>query len=459
MNAPGHSTVLAAILAACLVPATAHAAATGEQLCEAAKLVAAAKYSQCRLKADAVFAKSDGAGPAVTKRDAAYALCSDTLQRSYARTEARYPLPAPEGCPSIGDYGNVDDYLATCTDEVANAGDTGEPLPTYEGGLTQCLDDVQSCHETVAGVSLANATFVDAYMDMVKLPGVPMDHASFHNVRMSESDLTDVDLRNARLTLTSISTTNLANANLSNAWLIGLRATFLRGCPAALPADWTCEGNMLIGPGADLSGTTLISRDLHGRNLDGINFQNADLSNANLSGARLGFVHNVVPHPYGFQYLNLANVNLDGANLTSANIHFDMTASVGGAARISGIRAVNLVGCPLSPAPFRCLRGALIGPRANVSGADLTGVDLTNHNMEGINMRGVYIPNATLWNVNLTGADLTNANLFNSNLGLANLTGVTWNNTTCPDTTNSNTNGTSPRSCCGHLGVFVPVAC
>jgi uncharacterized protein YjbI with pentapeptide repeats len=52
-----------------------------------------------------------------------------------------------------------------------------------------------------------------------------------------------------------------------------------------------------------------------------------------------------------------------------------------------------------------------------------------------------------LTNVNFTGANLTGADFY-----YPSETGITWSNTTCPDGTNSDTNGTSPSSCTGHGG-------
>ena len=48
---------------------------------------------------------------------------------------------------------------------------------------------------------------------------------------------------------------------------------------------------------------------------------------------------------------------------------------------------------------------------------------------------------ANLNNAVLIGARLTNANLMGSNLIRADLTYVIWSNTTCPDGSNSDTNG------------------
>lgn len=52
-------------------------------------------------------------------------------------------------------------------------------------------------------------------------------------------------------------------------------------------------------------------------------------------------------------------------------------------------------------------------------------------------------------NANLNGADLRDANLTNANLTGATLAGVAWYNTTCPDGTNTNTNGDG--TCVGHF--------
>jgi hypothetical protein len=64
---------------------------------------------------------------------------------------------------------------------------------------------------------------------------------------------------------------------------------------------------------------------------------------------------------------------------------------------------------------------------------------------------GCNLTGANLTNANLTNANLTSANLAGATFTGANVTGVLWSNTTCPDSTNSGTNGSSPESCVGHL--------
>ena len=74
----------------------------------------------------------------------------------------------------------------------------------------------------------------------------------------------------------------------------------------------------------------------------------------------------------------------------------------------------------------------------------------------GCNFTGANLSNRDLVNANLTNANLTNVNFTGAQLAGAiarrhHLTGVTWSHTMCPDATFSDTNGTGPQSCIGHL--------
>ena len=76
--------------------------------------------------------------------------------------------------------------------------------------------------------------------------------------------------------------------------------------------------------------------------------------------------------------------------------------------------------------------------------------DLKGANLTGANLRSANFSGASLSNVNLTNADLTDATITSSwGLKNENVSGVIWSNTTCPDGTNSDTNGSS--GCEGHL--------
>ena len=112
---------------------------------------------------------------------------------------------------------------------------------------------------------------------------------------------------------------------------------------------------------------------------------------------------------------------------------------------------------PQGPAGPQGPSGAFVAnlSNANLANADLRYRNLSGASMNGANLNGANLTGASLSGSNLTGAFLTNANLTNANLTgatmtSAGVTGVIWSNTTCPDGTNSATNGTVPQSCLGH---------
>ena len=115
---------------------------------------------------------------------------------------------------------------------------------------------------------------------------------------------------------------------------------------------------------------------------------------------------------------------------------------------------------------------AVIGPYANLQGCILTNKNLTSANLSHANLSDANLSGAALTyadlsyanlssagleTTNLVGADLVGADLAGAFLGFANLSGaalygadlmgVTWIDTTCPDGTNSNSDG---GTCIGH---------
>jgi len=117
---------------------------------------------------------------------------------------------------------------------------------------------------------------------------------------------------------------------------------------------------------------------LAGCDFHGANLSNQNLSNANLSGANLSTA-------------DLSNANLNMANLSNANLN------------VASLFHATLVGSNLTGATVQSAFGA---------GADLTGADFTN--------------------ADLTGAIFTSATGGDSAI---------WSNTTCPDGSNSDSNG------------------
>jgi hypothetical protein len=97
---------------------------------------------------------------------------------------------------------------------------------------------------------------------------------------------------------------------------------------------------------------------------------------------------------------------------------------------------------------------------ANLTGANLTGANLSGANLTGANLTGANLTGANLSNANLSNANLSNAALTGATLAYTDLTGVTWSDTTCPDGTNSNSDGgpdasppTPAPTCVDDLGI------
>jgi uncharacterized protein YjbI with pentapeptide repeats len=302
----------------------------------------------------------------------------------------------------------------------------GKVLPT--GGQPDCsyvgpFADLAFCNLTgddLHGASLKGALLNSANLTNANLTGVDLTGASL------SSNLTDTNLTNANLTDANMLQATITGTNLTGANLTGLIAGLLVGTPSALPPGLVMAGGYLIGPGPNLT-----NAQFDGSNLTGINF-----TDLNLTGAV-------------FRNSTLTGAQFSGANLT-------------------GIESDGVIGTPSTlPTNWILIDGVLIGPAAvldafaNLSGANLSGADLqstlifanlTNANLTGVDLTGANLHGANLTNANLTNAKMTNAQVFGTNLTGATMTGadvigVIWTNTTCPDATNSNSDG---GTCVGH---------
>jgi hypothetical protein len=92
-------------------------------------------------------------------------------------------------------------------------------------------------------------------------------------------------------------------------------------------------------------------------------------------------------------------------------------------ATLDGVSASAIVGTPSLPAGWKVIKGYLVGPGANLGGADLSGANLAFLDLRAASFVGANLTNALLGGADLEGADLRDALL----------TGVTWGSTTCPD--------------------------
>ena len=212
--------------------------------------------------------------------------------------------------------------------------------------------------------------------------------------------------------------------------------------PAFFAAQWA---------GCNLTDANLTDAELIGANLTGANLTGADLTGASLyrvtSGRIIATRTPVLPKPK-FKLSDAGNSDGNG-NWKLANGYL-----VGPGADLSGadLTDADLSGADLTDANLAGakLAGVISGNRSQTKGIVLRGgifvqLDLLPKLPDGWILRNHYLigPKAKLNNAwlaeeDLFGANLTGANLTGANLTNATLTGVTWSNTICPDGTASN---------------------
>lgn len=311
---------------------------------------------------------------------------------------------------------------------------------------------------------------------------------------LSGADLAGLDLDQANLFGVDLSRTNLSGTDLSQATLSGVQSGGVTGTPApSLPSGWLLANGYLVGNGANLNGANLSGTKLAGLDLSATDLAGADLDGADLTGADLDSAN--------LSLANLTNANLSNASAKSANlsrstlsgtttIGLNLTdatlkdANLAGAdldgATLTGIVTGSVTGTPVLPSGWALFNGYLVGPSANLSGADLRGLSLASANLSNTNftsadlggaslvsasLSDAVLASADLTSANLTDADLTDASLASANLTGSDLhgttvtgtdfTGVTWSDTTCPDGSDSNA---YDNGCFSPLDTAPPVA-
>jgi uncharacterized protein YjbI with pentapeptide repeats len=179
----------------------------------------------------------------------------------------------------------------------------------------------------------------------------------------------------------------------------------------------------------------------------GKRLKNADLTDAYLRGTRFDQT--------GGNIVNLTGVTLNGADLFGVYFGEDTILNN---AKIKNALFDNMSVVKTHMTNVNFKNTSIVGgnfTEANLQGSNFTGTtitdtsfsdsDLTNADMTGI----IDANNSEFGNTNLTNVNFTNANLTGATqMGTANVTGAIWSNTTCPDGTNSNSNG---NTCVGHF--------
>lgn len=306
---------------------------------------------------------------------------------------------------------------------------------------------------------------------------------------------------------------DLQGADLGGATLPGATQNgTITGTPAHLPSGTLLIGGYLLGPDAELNsvpGSPFANSNFTGTGLDlsGAQMQNDDLSgdtfpsgtdfsSANLVGSN--FTDDVLS---GTDLADLAGADLAYSNLTGTDLSgADLSGLYMSQDQMDGVDLINtnltgayvggiiqngtFAGTPADlPSGTLLVAGYLVGPYQYLnsipgspfadtdftgSGIDLqntglqsddlsndpfqSGTDFSSGRLACTNFSGDSLIDADFSSANMGYNNFTNADLDGANFSGANNLGnqVTWSNTTCPDGSNSDTNGSSPPSCIGY---------
>ena len=341
-------------------------------------------------------------------------------------------------------------------------------------------------------------------------PYANLQGCSLFNEDLSGDNLSYADLTGADLTQATVDGVDFNGAQLSGVTIdYMLQNGTITGLPASLPSGGVLVNGYILGPGIYLTGVSsaaLSNFDFTGTGLSlahavvqsdnfsgdtfpsgtdftGANMVGDDLSGASLVGADLSGIATSSLDYADLSGADLHNVDLRGINLLQDNVqgtnlsNTDLT----GASMNGLIQNGTVTGEPAAlPAGTVLVAGWFVGPYQYLQGvpgavlADTdfssTGVELNNSivqsddlngdtfapgtefdsgSVAGTTFQGDSLVGADFSSSNVSGTDFTNADLTGASFTGDDTSGVIWSNTTCPDGTNSSTDG---GTCAADLG-------
>jgi uncharacterized protein YjbI with pentapeptide repeats len=225
-----------------------------------------------------------------------------------------------------------------------------------------------------------------------------------------------VDLRGNDFTNQDFSGTNLTGALFTNSIFVNIKSGNIVASPVlpTLPdATFKLRNGYIFGPNVDLSFS-----DLSGMDLSGVNLTNARMQNTNFTNVRSGGVVGTsafIKDRYMIRngYIIGEGVDLSGAVLTASNLsnaYFTSTnltnvvfsnATLLTNAKSGGNLRYNATTLATMPTNYTIRGTYIVGPRVDLSGANLTDLDLSNTVLTGVNMA-----NATFTNMRSGGIQM-----------------------------------------------------
>lgn len=159
--------------------------------------------------------------------------------------------------------------------------------------------------------------------------------------------------------------------------------------------------------------------------------------------------NNCALFPYGekFRGKDFSNAQIRNTEFISA----DLTGVIfkGAWLASNGFTSANLTGADFSELSRDVIQSAPAGMNFYSQNLNFRSANLTNATFEGSIVHSFDFRSADLKNTNFTNAIIRQSKFQGAmNASTANFTGATWESTTCPDGTNSDSNG---NTCVGHL--------
>ena len=109
---------LAIALALSFTATPADAGLSSQTKCDSGKVLAAAKFSQCRIKVDSIaLKKGDKLG--AEKKTALEDKCDIKINEAFVKLEGKYPDAGDDKCSAYGNAANVIAFLVAASDLVA----------------------------------------------------------------------------------------------------------------------------------------------------------------------------------------------------------------------------------------------------------------------------------------------------------------------------------------------------
>jgi uncharacterized protein YjbI with pentapeptide repeats len=137
-------------------------------------------------------------------------------------------------------------------------------------------------------------------------------YADLSGMDLLGADLSGLNLVGVDFSYGSLEGATLEGADLSDATLYVTHTHDFVGCPVALPADFVCREDVLLGPYVDLTSVDLSNREFGDVDLMGALLPGANLSGTQLQGANL--------READLRYTNLTGTDLSGVDLGRANL-------------------------------------------------------------------------------------------------------------------------------------------